>query len=338
MQLHACGKWPEHVPSFLCQELRQAVASDKERSAPPKRYFSNCNVAVRKDSHNGWTDLHYAVARSNEDLVSSMLASQADVHARTLNPDSDFFLRGGLTPLHVWTCFSRSVQIAELLVSYRADVNSPADRGWTPLMVACEVGSEVVVQALLQLKADPNGSTVLNTRPLSVAICYDFPCLVDPLLEARADAWYEWVGIGTLHQLAAAGSGRCLQRLLKEGLDLNAKAYFKMGSKAGVAHFLYRLWDRDMRRDYALMHGGTPLVCAAARGNCEALQALIEASADVRIPNAFGQTAYQISLQTGHLAHALRQAAVSSQPLRTLCPVHANLRRPGRVAAAVEPQ
>jgi len=232
-------------------------------------------------------------------MVVKILAMRADVHAQTLGPEVDFFLRGGLTPLHIWTCFSTSAHIAELLISYQADVNFPAQRRWSPLMVACEVGNELVVRTLLRLGADPNGQTRLSTRPLSVAICYDFPSLVDPLLEARADPWYEWAGIGTLHQLGAAGSGGSLERLLREGLDLNSRAYFNLSSKAGIAHFLYRLWDRDIRHDFQLMQGGTPLVFAAARGNCEALQALLEAQADIHIPNSWGQTAYQISAQTG---------------------------------------
>ena len=256
---------------------------------------------IRRDSHNGWTDLHYAVARGNADLVQTMLVLRADVHAATVEPEVDFFLRGGLTPLHVWTCFSTSVETAELLVSYRADVNFPASRGWTPLMIACEVGSELVVRSLLRLHADPNGSSSLSARPLSVAVCYDFPDLVEPLLEAKADPCYEWAGLGTLHQLSAAGSGRSLARFLREGLDLNARAYFRINSRAGFAHFLYRFWDKDVRNDYNLMHGGTPLVCAAARGNCEALQALLAAKADTQTPNAWGQTAYQIALQTGGL-------------------------------------
>ena len=257
---------------------------------------------IRQDSHNGWTDLHYAVARSNEELVLSMLEVRAHVHAQTVDAEIDFFLRGGLTPLHIWTCFSTSVHIAELLVNYRADINFPAQRGWTPLMVACEVGSELVVRTLLRLQANPNGHSTLSTRPLSVAVCYDFPSLIGPLLEARADPWYEWAGIGTLHQLASAASGQSLERLLAEGLDLNARAHFSISSKAGVAHFLLRFWDEDVRRDYNYMHGGTPLVFAAARGNCEALQALLEARADTCIPNAWGLTAYQISKQTGSLS------------------------------------
>lgn len=282
-------------------------SSDPSCQAPGLRRVARTRSFLNlTDSHNGWTDLHYAVARSSEEIVAKLLAMRADIHAQTRSPEVDFFLRGGLTPLHIWTCFSTSVPIAELLIGAQADVNFPAQRRWTPLMVACEVGNELVVRTLLRLRADPNGQTRLSTRPLSVAVCYDFPSLVDPLLEARADPFYEWAGIGTLHQLGAAGSGGSLHRLLREGLDLNSRAYFNLSSKAGVAHFLYRLWDRDIHRDYQLMQGGTPLVFAAARGNCEALQALLEAQANIHIPNAWGKTAYQISAQTGVPDEVLR--------------------------------
>lgn len=63
-------------------------------------------------------------------------------------------------------------------------------------------------------------------------------------------------------------------------------------------HFLLKHGNRHLLHEGRLMQGATPLLCAAARGNVAAFQALVAAKADVNIPNAHGQSAYHICKET----------------------------------------
>ncbi|CAJ1444381.1 unnamed protein product, partial [Effrenium voratum] len=67
-----------------------------------------------------WTELHYAAAQGDVKLVRALLKAGADVHARTLYGDLDFFLQAGQSPLHVWAAFSDCADVAEALVHHRA--------------------------------------------------------------------------------------------------------------------------------------------------------------------------------------------------------------------------
>ena len=133
--------------------------------------------------NSGWTHLHYAVARNDLYMIKNLLKARANVNTKTLGADKDFFLRPALSPLHIWplgreraplclpdlvrlcksrfdfmlccltrSCFAISPAIAEILVEHRANVDSTADFGWTPLMLSCHQGE---LRAVLQVSAWP---------------------------------------------------------------------------------------------------------------------------------------------------------------------------------------
>ena len=68
--------------------------------------------------------------------------------------------------------------------------------------------------------------------------------------------------------------------------------------RLGMWHFLLKHGNRHLLHEGRLMQGATPLLCAAARGNVAAFQELLAAKADVNIPNAHGQSAYNICKDT----------------------------------------
>ena len=62
-------------------------------------FFHNMPANLNR---NGWTNLHYAVARNDLFMINNLLKSKANVNAKTRGADKDFFLRPALSPLHVW--------------------------------------------------------------------------------------------------------------------------------------------------------------------------------------------------------------------------------------------
>jgi len=244
---------------------------------------------------SGWTLLHYAVARNDLYMVKGLLNSKANVNAKTTSADKDFFLRPALSPLHIWSCFAICPDIGEILVENRADIDSTADYGWTPLMLSCRQGGEVACRTLLKLKANPNSVDSHVIPPLFLAASEDQLPLVDLLLDSRADVHVKWAGMSPLHVMAAmSASASTLPRFLEAGLDLNETCKVQFRTRSGFLMALSALWDRDVRRDMPKVRGGTPLVFAAVRGNTAALTALLERGADTSIPNRQGKLVQEL--------------------------------------------
>ncbi|CAE7367239.1 Ank2 [Symbiodinium microadriaticum] len=246
--------------------------------------------------NSGWTHLHYAVARNDLYMIKNLLKARANVNTKTLGADKDFFLRPALSPLHIWSCFAISPAIAEILVEHRANVDSTADFGWTPLMLSCHQGGELACRTLLDLKANPNSKHGSVIPPLFLAASEDQLSVVELLLEARADVNVRWAGMSALHVMAAMSTAVTLPRLLQAGLDLNEPCNVKFRTRSGFLMAFSALWDRDVRRDMPKVRGGTPLVFAAARGNTAALTVLLEAGADITIPNRQGKLVQEVPL------------------------------------------
>jgi ankyrin repeat protein len=78
---------------------------------------------VRKRTATGWTPLHWAAVKGSKPVVESLLASKAEVDARSNDGD---------TPLHI-AALNGSKDVAELLLASGAKVNAKNNTGLTPL-------------------------------------------------------------------------------------------------------------------------------------------------------------------------------------------------------------
>jgi len=101
--------------------------------------------AVNAYSHDGWTPLHLAAFFGHRDLAELLLERGADVNARSR---SARFAREN-TPLHA-AAANRQVAVAELLVARGADVNARDASGFTPLALAANSNSDLVMLLLME--------------------------------------------------------------------------------------------------------------------------------------------------------------------------------------------
>ncbi|XP_039950338.1 ankyrin repeat domain-containing protein 49 [Bactrocera neohumeralis] len=74
----------------------------------------------------------------------------------------------GYTPLHR-ACYNNFVDIAKLLLEYKADPNARTNMGWTPLHSACKWSNAECAELLLQHGSDVNAKSDGDQTPLHVA-------------------------------------------------------------------------------------------------------------------------------------------------------------------------
>jgi ankyrin repeat protein len=100
---------------------------------------------VNAHSHDGWTPLHLASFFGHCDLAALLLDHGADVNARSR---SERFARAN-TPLHA-AAANRQVEVARLLLERGADVNARDGSGFTPLALAANSRSDLLMILLLE--------------------------------------------------------------------------------------------------------------------------------------------------------------------------------------------
>jgi ankyrin repeat protein len=96
-------------------------------------------------SHDGFTPLHLAAFFGHQELARLFLDRGADVNARSRN---DTFAPSN-TPLHA-AAANRQVDVAALLLERGADVNARDGRGFTPLALAANSKSDLLMLMLLE--------------------------------------------------------------------------------------------------------------------------------------------------------------------------------------------
>jgi ankyrin repeat protein len=96
-------------------------------------------------SHDGFTALHLAAFFGHRDLAALLLDRGADVNARS---KSERFAQSN-TPLHA-AAANKQVDVARLLVERGADVNARDGHGFTPLALAANSKSDLLMLLLLE--------------------------------------------------------------------------------------------------------------------------------------------------------------------------------------------
>ena len=97
-------------------------------------------------SADGWTPLHLAAFFGHPKITEMLLAQDADVTARSRNPN-------GNTPLHAALAANQKL-VAGLLIGSGADLNAADAAGWRPLHLAAANNSLDVMKTLIAQGAD----------------------------------------------------------------------------------------------------------------------------------------------------------------------------------------
>ena len=118
-------------------------------------------AAVNDYSTDGWTPLHLAAFFGHTKVAEHLLSHDADVTARSRNPN-------GNTPLHAALVGNHKF-VAGLLIGRGADVNAPDAAGWRPLHLAAANNNLDAIKALIAQGADVTAANGEGKTPLSLA-------------------------------------------------------------------------------------------------------------------------------------------------------------------------
>jgi ankyrin repeat protein len=163
--LAGCGGGTDSQP--MVHERSQESASETFISAAErgdlaavKRYLEKGADVNAKGGYPEWSALGAAVQAGHDSVVEFLIASKADVNARSVNEN---------TPLHLAALNGRK-RAAKLLIAAGANVNAKDNDGGTPLHDAVSQGHKDVVELLIAKGAAVNARTVsMGWTPLGLA-------------------------------------------------------------------------------------------------------------------------------------------------------------------------
>ena len=187
------------------------------------------------------------------------------------------------------------------------DIDVRGTNGKTALMIVARTGDHGLVHRLLDKGADPNATNVNDGTPIMFAAISGNPETVALLIDAGANIDAQGSnGWNALMVSAAKGHVETTRLLLDRAADVNAVDIYLWSAlhraayenRTAIVDLLTARDDLDINlRDD---HGATALHHAAANGNREMINLLIEAGADPASLDASGRSALAYALDRGH--------------------------------------
>ncbi|UCC44420.1 MAG: ankyrin repeat domain-containing protein [Candidatus Zixiibacteriota bacterium] len=245
----------------------------------------------------GDSPLHWAVARHAREVVDRLLISGADINLRTnegntplsyaalvsdtaiartlINSGADLEIKDNWdrTPLSLIARERGNLELAKLLITAGARVNTFDESADTPLMLAAWRGFESLVNEFLDNDAELPSVEDKQRELIGYAASHGMERLFETLVEAGAEIDFDAPKGGTLLHTAAAGTSEgIVARLVRHGLGMNGKDAY----------------------------GRTPLHYAAERGRENVLRYLLEQGADVNARSLSGRTPLNLAEEFNH--------------------------------------
>jgi ankyrin repeat protein len=259
--------------------------------------------------------LYFAAWRGFHGLVGRLIIK---------DPQSVTQLGGILgTPLHA-SVFGGHIEVAQLLFTHGADINSRCTDNWTPLHDASGRGHVKIAKWLLNHGADVNSREKRRRTPLYYAAsCGEFEaCRI--LLEHNAEVDSR-INDGSTPFLTSLQNGHCdvARLLINHNADVHTRdtegnTSLHFAASNGYLEICRILLERNAEVDSRDNDGLTPFFRAwKNETNSDILQLFLENNADMRVHDNRGNTPLHFAARNGLLGVAQilleRNADVNSQ-------------------------
>jgi uncharacterized protein len=198
----------------------------------------------------------------------------------------------GTTALH-YAVYHDNVVLIERLIAKGADAKAANQFGSTPMAEAATVGNAAVIAKLLDAGADVESPGADGQTALMIVARSSNLAAAKLLLErgANPNASEVWRQQTALMWAAAQNQPEMVRLLLEHGAEVDARS-------------IENQWPRQVtgepRRMYRPMGGLTPLLFAAREGCLECARALVEAGADIDLPDPKNVTPLFLAVDNLH--------------------------------------
>jgi len=216
-----------------------------------------------------------AAMHADRQLVLALIKRGADVNAAQGD---------GMTALH-WAVMNDDLELVKALIHSGSHV-SAATRldAYTPILIAARNGNAAVLELLLNAGADAKAPTTNGASPLMLAAASGSADAAKMLLDHGADvnARERDRGETTLMFAAAANRASVIKILMQHSADSTIATKVVDVMKLPPTGQTINVDRQQTNRELVGMEGGlTALMFAARQGAIEAVQALIDAGAQV---------------------------------------------------------
>jgi ankyrin repeat protein len=198
----------------------------------------------------------------------------------------------GTTALH-YAVYHDNLPLIERLIAKGADAKGANEFGSTPLIEAATVGNATVIAKLLDAGADVESASADAETALMVAARSSNVPAVKLLLErgANPNASELWRQQTALMWAAAQSQPAMVKLLIEHGAEVDARS-------------IENKWPRQVsgepRRMYRPAGGLTPLLFAAREGCLDCARALVEAGANIDLPDPKNVTPLYLAIDNFH--------------------------------------
>jgi ankyrin repeat protein len=221
-----------------------------------------------RESWGGQTALMWASARRHPAMMELLISHGADVDVRSIHRDYQRRVTaegrpksldsGGFTPL-LYAARENCIGCVDVLLANGADKDLPDPDGVSPLHLAVMNANWDLAKGLIAAGADVDQWDIYGAAPLFTAVG----------LHTRMDG-----GRASIDPVNETSGSNVVRMLLDRGANPNMQLFFRPANVRGSTN----------------TRGSTPLIRAAANGDLELVQLLLEHGADATLYMADRQT------------------------------------------------
>ncbi|KYO19435.1 CARD- and ANK-domain containing inflammasome adapter protein [Alligator mississippiensis] len=275
----------------------------KDESSLAQMLLKN-GAAVDAKDEKGQSALSYAVSRGFETTVKVLLEAGASIDSNVLdvafdsNNQSIFRILleyfKGLSPDTMVSALFKAVQknlhgIVAALVDKGTDINVYNEMGYTPLLMACELGKTESAEVLIEKGASLKEKTPSSDTALHLAVQAGAVAITSLLLRKGMNANITSQGDQTpLHVAAFHNKEALVDILINAGAKINAVTKelvtpLHIASQRGNADVAQKLLQHKANVNVKDKQSKTPLHLATEVGDCAMVELLINSNADVNV-------------------------------------------------------